>query len=48
VPYAYIARGKNMKQESPDELVCTEYHGLLTVPICIITPQERDSPKDYD
>jgi hypothetical protein len=38
VPYAYKARGQNLKQEPSNKLVCLEHHGFLAIPICIITP----------
>ena len=38
VAYSDIARGQDMKQESPDKLGCLEGHDLLTVVICIIPP----------
>lgn len=31
-----------MKKESSDKLFCLEGHGLFTVIICIISPEERD------
>ena len=31
-----------MKKEPSDELVSLERHGLLTVVVCIISPEERD------
>jgi hypothetical protein len=42
VAYPYIASGQNMKMEPSDELVSLERHGLLTVIVGIISPEERD------
>lgn len=40
--YPYIASGQDMKKEPSDELVSLECHGLLTIVIGIISPEERD------
>ncbi len=45
--YPYIARRQDMKQEPSDELVSRERHGLLTVIVCIIPPEERDLAVQY-
>ena len=39
--YADIAMWQDMKKEPSNELVCTECHGLLTVVVRIISPEER-------
>jgi hypothetical protein len=31
-----------MKKEPSDKLACLQLHGLLTVTVCIISPEERD------
>ena len=38
--YPNIACRQNMKEESSDKLVGLEGHGLLTVMVCIIPPEE--------
>jgi hypothetical protein len=31
-----------MKKESSDKFICLQRHGLFTVVVCIISPEERD------
>ncbi len=40
VTHPYIASRQNMKKEPSDKLACLERHGLLTVMVCIIPPEE--------
>ncbi len=40
--YPYIARGQYMKKEPPDKFICLQRHGLLAVPVGIISPEKRD------
>jgi hypothetical protein len=40
--YPYIARGQYMKKEPPDKFIGLQRHGLLTVPVGIISPEERN------
>jgi hypothetical protein len=40
--YPYIARGQYMKKEPPDKFICLQRHGLLTVPVGIISPEKRN------
>ena len=40
--YPYIARGQYMKKEPPDKFIGLQRHGLLTVTVGIISPEERN------
>jgi hypothetical protein len=40
--YPYIARRQYMKKEPPDKFICLQRHGLLTVMVCIISPEKRN------
>jgi hypothetical protein len=42
VAYSHIARGQYMKEESPDKFIGLYSQGLLTVPVGIISPEERN------
>jgi hypothetical protein len=40
---------QNVKEESPDELVCRESHGLLLIVVAIVSPGEFDfTPFDVE
>ena len=40
--YPHIARGQYMKEEPPDKFISLQRHGLLTVPVGIISPEKRN------
>jgi len=40
--YPYIARGQYMKEEPPDKFIGLQRQGFLTVPVGIISPEERN------
>jgi hypothetical protein len=40
--YPYIARRQYMKEEPSDKFIGLQRHGLLTVPVGIISPEERN------
>ena len=40
--YPHIARGQYMKEEPPDKFIGLQRQGLLTVPVGIISPEERN------
>ncbi len=40
--YPYIARGQYMKEEPPDKFIGLQRQGLWTVPVGIISPEERN------
>jgi hypothetical protein len=42
VPDADISRGKDMEKEPSDELIRLERHGLLFIPIRVVTPAKGD------
>jgi len=42
VAYSHIARGQYMKKEPSDKFIGLQRHGLLTVPVGIISPEKRN------